>query len=650
MVSLHVVSFDQTPWHEDKGRQVTKKTSLGFEEYLKEIWQRKGTVVAATILIAFATAIVSLFISKVYEAKAQLIVLAPRFKPELASPTPEVKTCQMLLGSPTVLRELYRWLVESRDVLTSLTVGERLTPEYIEGIRTLNAATIQVQTGCDQAVAQYFDALDGPSLEGLEEFRPKKLRAMTLEDLGEMVRSEVTEEKKTAIDIIYSPIITLRARGKTGAQAALLANTWASVFLKVYSDLVRTDIVASHKFISAEAGRLQKERGELQEEIRKFRQRYNLEFLTSRMEAATRDYGELQSELSRQRLELDYETSRLATLARTLNAIEDGGTWIGVTTATVSADKLGVVGTDREMRTKVLSSAQRLRRATAGLEVFLAQNDLDTLRKERERAQIDLLNFQSQLKQDTVRVDQMEKTLETLRLRLEKINPTLPVRRASSGGTSVVEAVNPAWEESQQEWIRLEIENAEAITRKAKLEPYVRELETMIRAEDAKLSRLEMDHDRLRKDFELAQEEYDGYQAAYAQLKRDIYETAGKIGPLRSRVAQIEASASAARSRIDDTQSSITAGQTGMAQLQTKDDTLAHYVTLTLEKLHEAELAVAQPGLDVKVASEAIAPTKKIWPRRTLMVLVMTVVGLFGSVAAVCARRYLVATGVWAGQ
>jgi len=629
---------------------VTTKSSLTFEDYLKELWRRKTTIVAATFLVAFATAIVSLLIAKVYEAKAQLIVLPPRYKPELASQTPEVKTCQMLLGSPAVLRELYRWLVEGREVLDNLTKGEGMTADNIEGIRSLNAAMIQVQTGRDETIARYVDNLDASGLKGLAEFRPKKLAEMTLEDLGEMVRSEVAEEKKTAIDVIYSPIIVLRARGKTGPQAALLANTWASVFLKVYSDLVRNDIVASQNYISSEAARLQKERAKLQEEIRTSRQRYNLEFLTSRMEAATRDYGELQSELSRQRLELDYTTSRLATLTRTLNAVEDEGVWIGATTATVSGDKAGVAGTDREMRLKALSATQRSRRAATELQTFLAQYDLDTLRKKRERAQMDLLNFQSQLKQDTVKIEKIAKALDVARARLAKASPTLTVSRPSGGGTSPVEIPNPVWEDIQQELMRLEVENAETTGSKAKLEQYVKQLETTIRDEDAQLNRLSFEHDRLRKNLESAQREDDGYQKAYAQLKLEIYETAEKIGPLRSRVVHLEANAAAVRAQIDDAQSSITAGQTAMAPLQARDDAFARYVTFTLEKLHEAELAVAQPGLDVKVASEAIAPKKKIWPQRTLMVLVMTFVGFVGSVVAICLRDYLVATGIWTGR
>jgi uncharacterized protein involved in exopolysaccharide biosynthesis len=629
---------------------VTKKIPLTFEDFLKELWRRRMTVVAATFLVALATAVVSLLIPKVYQATGQLIVLPPRFKPELASQTPEVKTCQMLLGSPAVLRELQRWLVDAREVLNNLASGERMTPDNIEGIRTMTAAQIQVQTGCDAAVAEYVDKLDAAGLEGLAEFQLKKLREMTLEDLGELVRSEVAEEKKTAIDIIYSPIIVLRARGRTGPQAALLANTWSAVFLKVYSDLVRRDIESSQKYISTEATRLQKDRGQLQDEIRKFRQRYNTEFLTSQMEAATRDFSELQSDLARQRLELDSATSRMATLAQTLRAIEDDGTWIGATTATAAAEKPGVAGADRAMRLNVLSSVQRLHRAAAELEAFSAQNDLDTLRKKRERAQIDLLNFDSQLKQDTVKADEIAKALEAARLRLEKTSPTITVRRPSAGGgAGPVEVVNPVWEDIQQERLRLEIENARVTAGRAKLEPYVKELEAAIRGGEAQVGRLEVERNRLRNALELAQNEYDGYQQAYGRLKREMYDTAEKIGPVRSRVAQIEANATGVRARIADAQSSITAGQTGMAQLQTKDDTLARYVTMTLEKQHEAQLAVAQPGLDVKVASDAIAPKKKIWPQRTLMVLVMVIVGFFGSVVAVCGRQYLVAAGVWKG-
>jgi len=627
---------------------VANKTSLTLEDYLKGLWSRKRAIVAATFLVALATAIISLLIPKVYEARAQLIVLPPRFKPELASQTPEVKTCQMLLGSPAVLRELQRWLIEGREVLDNLTSGEGMTEDNIEGIRMLSASMIQVQTGRDSTIAQYVDGLDVSGLEGLAEFRLKKLRDMTLEDLAETVRSEVTEEKKTAIDIIYSPIIVLRARGRTGAQAALLANTWAAVFLKVYSDLVRNDIVASHKFIKAEAERLQKNRANLQEDIRKFRQRYNLEFLTSRMEAAIRDYEDLQSQLARQRLDLDYETSHLATLSRILHAIEDDGVWIGATTATVSPEKPGVSGVNLEMRRKVLASAQGVRDASARFDAFAAQNDLDTLRKLREQAQLDLVNFRSTLREDTVRIERLAKAVEAVRQRLEKTSPTVSVRRAS--GTAATETVNPAWEELQQERIRLEIEHAGALASKQKLESYTKDLEREIRAEDARVGRLDVENARLRKNLELAQDEYDGYQQAHVQLRRDIYSVAEKIGPLRSRVTQLELSVAAAQSRIEDMQSSITAAQSGMAQLQTTDDTLARYVTERLENLHEAELAMAQPGLDVKIASEAIAPKKKIWPQRTMLVLVMTFVGFFGSIVAICARHYLTATGISASR
>jgi len=623
---------------------------LAFESYLKEIWRRRFRIVGVTFLIAAATAVVSLLLPKTYEAVAQLIVLPAQYKPELASRTPEVQTCQMLLHSPDVLKKLRQMLVQGREVIENLTAGEKLTPEHIEGIMGLTSATIEVDTGCEPEVAQFIADLDPAGLKALAAFPLKKLEEMSLEDLSESLRAEVTEEKKTAIDIIYSPIILIRARARTGQQAALLANTWAKVFLDVYGEMVRNNTMTSYRFIAAEVERFQKDREKIQQELRDLRRRYNLDFLTGWMKTATEKYGDLRSELSAQQLELDYETSRLLSLARTLNAIEDNGVWIGESTGTVAADKPGVEGPDREMRLKVIAAARRLRAASDALGTFLAQNDLDTLRKQRQRAQLDLLDFESQLNKDIVEIEKTSKTLAMLRARIAETSSTLSVRRPSSGSKGIADIVNPAWEELEMQRIRLEVQLAESLARKEKLEKYVKTLAEKIRAEDARLNRLELQDTLLRRELELAQQEYDGYQQAYAELKRDIYDTAQRIGPLVARVGQLRAAAAEMESQITDAQTSITAGQTALAMLETKDNTLERYVSLTLAKLQEARLAVAQQELDVKIASEAIAPTKKIWPQRTLMVLVMTIVGLFLSVGWVCLRHYLVGAGIWSGR
>lgn len=663
------------------------ESSLSFESYLKELWRRKISIVAIPFGVAVLTAVVSLLMPKTYEATAQLIVLPPQYKPELASKTPEVKTCQFLLRSPRVLLGLRKLLVEGRQVLNELTAGEPLDQDWIEGLKdytpqaimrqTANGPrldqwikglegytsytllieakglqghtsyTIQIRTGCSPEVARFLADLDDVGLRGLADYDLEDLQEMSIEDLEESLNAVVSEEKKTAIDVIYSPVILLRARGRTGPQAAMLANAWGEVFLQVYGGLVREVLVGSHQFIAEEAGRFEEKRAAQQEKIRRLRGEYDLDFLAARIEGTTEDFRELESELTQQRLDLDYETSRLVSLDCILTAIEDNGVWIGSTTATIRATKAGIAGREQTMREQVLASAGRLCQAQEELEAFRAQHDLATLSKEHERAVFDLTDFQSQLKRETLGVEQTAKSLEAVSQRLARTSPTLNLSRRYSTGTQWAEIPNPAWQELEYKRVELEAQLARNRTAVAMLGPYVQDLATTIATTSARLSRLETQHTRLQRNLEFAQDEHDAYRQKYIQLKRDRYEAAQAIGPLRSRVGQLEATIQNVHALIDEAQTSLTAGQTKLGQLQIEDQTLERYLTLTLEKLQEARLAIAQQGLDVKVASEAIAPSRKIWPQRTLMVFVMTFLGFFFAVAFVCVRLFMVTAGVW---
>lgn len=617
--------------------------SPGVESYVKEIWLRRWRIVAATFVLSAVTAIVSLLLPKTYEATAQLMVLPSQEKLELAAETPAVQTCQLLLGSPKYLREVLRWLIEGRGVIDYITAGNKLTPAYIEGIRITAPVTVSARTTYSLEVANYVTQLNDEGLRGLADFKLDKLEDMSIEDLGDSLFADVTEEKKTAIDIIYSPIIQLRARGRTAEQAAALANVWAAVFLHTYGKLIRGNSERAHKFWKTAAGELEKQRGEKLKEIQQFRLRYNLEFLQGWIDQATKDYRVLQDDLARQQLELDSETSKIVSLVKILEAIEDKGSWIGGSTVTAAVAKPGVTEMYRDMRESVLSAARRMRRATGLLDSFIDQTDLETLRKEAERASLDLVDFQSRQKQAAVRADQTSRTLASIKAQLNLQQPTLSVRRDGAAGGST-EVVNPAWEELQIERIRLEVEYGEALAASEKLGGYIERLGENVRQQSARLRRLEIEHEQLRANLDLAREEYNGYQEAYAQLKRELYDSAQRLGPLRSKLSHMKQAVADLKTQIDEAMTSITLGQTGLAARETEDATWEEYVELSQKRLREAELAVQQQGLDVYVSAEAIPPTKKIWPQRTLMVLGMAFLGFFFSVGFVGVRHYLTST------
>ena len=623
------------------------KSSVTFESYLKELWRAWRRIVAITFAVAVVTAIVSLIIPKTYEATVQLWVLPPRYKPELASKTPEVQTCQFLLTSPKVMAGLGKRLVEGRRVLNELTAGERLDEKWLEGLREATSYSIVLKTFCAPEVALFLADLDDTGLTGLEAYRLKDLEAMTLEDLAESLNAVISEEKKTAIETIFSPIILLRARGRTGPQAAMLANAWADVFLEVYGGLIRTGLVGSYHFIASEADRFETERAAQQEKIRQLRLEFDLDFLAARVEGATQDYQALLTELGQQRLALDSETSRVASLDRLLSALEANGEWIGSTTASLSAGQPGLGARERALRVEVLASARRLRAARDELDAFSDQNDLETLTQTCGRARFDLLDFQSRVKREALTVERTAESLKAVLDRLAVTSPTLALERRFTTGTRWIEIPNPARQELEYKRVELETELAGARAASARLGPLASDLATSLAATSARLGRLETEHARLRKNLEFAQEEHDGYREAYIRLKRDRHGAAQTIEPLRARVAGLEAAVHQVQLLIDESQTSLTAGQTRLGLLTVKDETLARYLTLTLEKLQEARLAVAQQSVDVKVASEAIAPSRKIWPQRTLMVLVAAFLGFFFSVTAVSTRHYLATAGVW---
>ncbi len=172
-----------------------------YVKILDRLWRGKGLIILGTLVCAVTAAIVSLSMSKTFEASTSLLLFPPPFKghDDMSSLMPRT------LGVPD-----YEILLKSDGVLRQ-------------------AADIVRDAGT-------WEEEDLASLEKMSKLR-KRMR----------ISVEVTE--KSAYRITYSPVIVLSARGSTAEQAADLANAWAQVSEDLAKELYLQGKTGLKKFI-----------------------------------------------------------------------------------------------------------------------------------------------------------------------------------------------------------------------------------------------------------------------------------------------------------------------------------------------------------------------------------------------------------------
>ncbi|MGH9341366.1 MAG: Wzz/FepE/Etk N-terminal domain-containing protein [Acidobacteriota bacterium] len=323
--------------------------TVNLADYIHVLWRRRYLIVAGTLACALAAFVVSSLMTRVYEAKATLILMPPKFSTELKPAPLSVETYQ--------------------SILESGYIASRLRTELIEkGI-----------IGADEGIG----SLETQIYPGKEKDQP------------------------------YIPLIDLIVEAGDPEKAAAVANSWAETFINESGGLATKGQQGTLQFIRAEypesKGRLAVAETKLkgtensfQEKIRitenlwnsrlaDFQAKWNIEALKKQLEAIQRELTEsvgLLTTLHKIELEIKHTGDTLAELKKEIQAhpqflilaksISDDALWdkVGKDFSAETAEQLEAL----KLRTQELnpiyqSLAQRLADTQVAYDALVPQRE-----------------------------------------------------------------------------------------------------------------------------------------------------------------------------------------------------------------------------------------------------------------------------------
>ena len=84
----------------------------------------------------------------------------------------------------------------------------------------------------------------------------------------------------------------------------------------------------------------------------------------------------------------------------------------------------------------------------------------------------------------------------------------------------------------------------------------------------------------------------------------------------------------------------IVVGETELFKLQQDADNFKKNYSLLFDKAEQAKISKAEQVEDVKIFAKAVVPEQHIWPRKSIITIIATLVGFFVSAGLVLVKEY----------
>lgn len=144
-----------------------------------------------------------------------------------------------------------------------------------------------------------------------------------LDDLNRLRRAlsfEVTVVKETPYETEYSPVLQLRARGRTAGEARLMVNSWADVSVELAERYRERQQNLAERAFTTQKVQLLESLSEAEGEIEAFLRENNLEFVEQRLEQLvdlTTRYLDLRAEIEQEVIDAKAKVAALNTILDT---------------------------------------------------------------------------------------------------------------------------------------------------------------------------------------------------------------------------------------------------------------------------------------------------------------------------------------------
>ena len=281
------------------------------------------------VMLAIVTAVLLLLIPSSFQSTALVGIFPPQFASEVQEKPLTVMTAKEILTSQELVQNIITNMQKGREVLDQLTKR-----------KPVEAALKMITTGKEEDIAnevefadkqtiQYLKYLSTSELQGLLKWDKEELSLLTADELSKKLDCEEIEEKKTAIDIIYSPLIRLLAVGSDGNSAMLLANTWAYLFEQKYTELTSEKQNSMVRFLEEQQNNSQIELEDIETSIVKVKAKNNINLYKTQIASYTSAASSWTEELLKKRNEFMAQAKILQMTARQRNMLTSGTAYLG---------------------------------------------------------------------------------------------------------------------------------------------------------------------------------------------------------------------------------------------------------------------------------------------------------------------------------
>ncbi len=656
-------------------KQVSRDDLL-IESTILYWWSRRRFIITILLAAIALFAVVLLIIPKAYRAQASVIIMPPRFVPEVRTQPLTVTTAQSLLETHELYQQVIRSLRRNRDLVVRISGEENPSVEKLQQVADLLPQEISSASGATPDEAEALAEMDLSELEGLIEFSDDELQDMTVDSVSETLSSEETVEKKTASELTYSPVLQLHAIADSGNKAQVLANIWAGLFEEKYESVTRGQTQRLYESLENQQIAGQQELENIQKILVEFSLENNLDLLERQIAEYTESMTSYSRQLVNRSNELVNMRAQMVTLVQLVRALEqeDGGWLGGAQVDTFSTDSEHIVYEDVPhleindtvpsvtlMRREALRSRVDLIRALDMAYAFNERNPITLLTAEEERLRQEFLEQKTEYRNSLVKAEVLEMTLQDISTLLSATSQSvvlatalpdevigqalLSERRQNIEQASLLqlqtEQLNPFWTVLINQRAEASRELAEAQAAISELSAVLPQKEKELRSLSNRVFQAKQAEETVTQRVERYQQLNENLFTHYTQMKNQLFSVSWRVTLLEEEINSLRTGLAATRVELEAFREEYEGAAAQVEIINLRKSAVAERANLLTQKLQESLVAIGEQVSDVTIASKAVAPTRHFFPPRTILLALMTFLTAAVVLGGMSRRRYL---------
>lgn len=645
--------------------------------YYYEIFRKNTRIIMiGTLVCMFVTAAISLFIPNIFQSIAQLVIIPPKFKTELTPTALSVATCKNLLESPEMIRKIKDSVLVEKESLVKLYKGikdkKNLNDEQIlEQIDKMTSQEIEKTFNISQDVAKNISELSLSDKRDLLKLNERKFKKLKIEDLKQKLRVRIDIESKTNISVLFSPVITLYVKAPSPNLAKIMANIWSKNFVELYTKLSLGETTESFDFIKKQYETTKADLETSENNITSFVKKVKLEVIRDKIKVLQNKLIDFNSDLQKLIYEYTTKYSELQEIENQMVGFEENERWLGIYTlnkiesASISKDKdvhkVKMPNMDdeslrgailKDLRVSTIGVGKNLFEVEKEIENYTNTHNVETLLDQKEKL-IDLTaGTQGMLVEVESTINGLKESIKETQSMLQNEKPYIALNKTITNDAlwmlinknltkQDIDSLKGAqFNEQQTNYVyegliaKLnDLKNELALNqeKKVSLKNQITDFENQLKDTDKKIAEYQSRTNLLQISQKAAQDLYEKTSEAYIKL-RDQQST------LRINVAVLQTKINEVKRTIQKTQDDVASliefhreKIVEFEKLTREKDRNKNTYKLLETKYELARISKSETPPDIKIASNAVVPDKKIGPMRKIMVFTAGIIGLIAT-------------------